>query len=257
MHVAIQTISWGARVIDVGQMLREIKEAGYTGVEFFQHPDELGPVDGLYHTLNGLGLRCIGIAGGSLQEKIDFVRKYIWAERASMISSSLASRDGPRWQLYSGSENQPYIYLDNWEGKAAEDAMRIGMTLALHPHMFRQIQTTAEVDNYLSKHAGLRFLPDTAHLTIAGEDIKTVIDQHYGRIEAIHLKDWTAEYGRAYQFYGRGFVELGQGDVAIGSVIKYLKQRNYRKWIVVGQGATWDPLRSASRSRQWLRHQGI
>lgn len=257
MHVAIQTIAWGAWAVDVGRMLHEIKDAGYTGVEFFQHPDALGPIDELYRTLNGLGLRCIGIAGGSLQEKIDFVRKYTTAERVSRVAGFAARSGGPKWQPYAAGESQPYIYLDKWEGKSADDALRIGMTLALHPHMFKQIQTTADVDNYLGKHAGLRFLPDTGHLTVAGEDVTSVIDHHYGRIEAIHLKDWTAEYGRAYHFYGRGFVELGQGDVALEDIIKYLMQRNYKKWIVVQQDTTRNTLRSASTSRQWLRARGI
>lgn len=257
MRVAIQTISWGARVVDVGRMLREIKEAGYAGVEFYQHPHELGTADELYQTLHGLGLRCIGIAGGSLQEKIDFVQRYTAAERVAFVLSFAAKSGGLKYQPSPPRDNQPYIYLDTWEGQSADNALRIGMTLALHPHMFKQIQTTADVDHYLDKHPGLRFLPDTAHLTVAGEDVKTVIDNHYGRIEAIHLKDWTAEYGRAYQFYGRGFVELGQGDVLLEDVIKYLKQRNFMKWIVVEQDATRNPLRSAATSRQWLRDRGI
>jgi sugar phosphate isomerase/epimerase len=254
MYVAIQTISWGDRVIDVGRMLHEIKDAGYTGVEFYQHPDELGPPEELFRTMYGLGLRCIGIAGGSLNEKVDFVRKYTTAERVSRVS--LALQSGRKSQP-SAPVDQPYIYLDRWEGRAADDALRAGMTLALHPHMFKQIQTTADVESYLGKHAGLRFLPDTAHLTVAGEDIKAVIDNHFGRIEAIHLKDWTAEYGRAYQFYSRGFVELGQGDVPLGDVIKLLIKRSYKKWVVVEQDAPRNSFRAAVNSRQWLRQFGI
>lgn len=254
MHVGIQSISWGQHV-DLGRMLREIKEAGYTGVEFYQHPVELGPVDQLHRTLNGLGIRCIGIAGGSLHEKIDFVRKYTTAQRVILVQS-LTAKTGPRPQPYVTAD-PPYIYMDSWEGKFADDALRIGMTLALHPHMFKQIQTIADVDNYLGKHSGLRLLPDTAHLTVAGEDIVSVIDRHYGMIEAIHLKDWTAEYGRAYQFYGRGFVELGKGDVALEDVIGYLKKRTYKKWIVVELDAPLDPVRSAVVSRQWLLERGI
>jgi len=258
MQVGIQTISWGPDVADVGQMLREIKEAGYTGVEFYQHPDELGPVDELYHTLSGLSLRCIGVAGGSLPEKIDFVRKYTTAARVSLVASRAAKKGGLKGLPYAAGDTQPYIYLDKWEGRSGEEALRIGMTLALHPHMFKEIQTSADADDYLGKYAGLQFLPDTAHLTVAGEDVTKVIDRHYGRIEAIHLKDWTAEYGRAYQFYARGFVELGKGDVDLVHVIRYLKEkRNYKKWVVVEQDATRNPFRSACTSRQWLREHGI
>lgn len=256
MLVGIQTISWGTGVGDVTGMLHAIKAAGYAAVEFAQHPEDLGPVEGLHATLSSLGLRCIGISGGSLQEKIDFVRKYSTAARVSLIASR-AAKSGLQKLPYTPVEPPPYIYQDKWEGKAAEDALRIGMTLALHPHMFKEIQTSADVEDYLGKHDGLQFLPDTAHLTVAGEDVVKVIDRHYARIEAIHLKDWTAEYGRAYQFYARGFVELGHGDVPLEDVIAYLKWRNYKKWVVVELDVARDPFRSASTSRQWLRDRGI
>jgi inosose dehydratase len=257
MQVGIQTISWGTPVRDVAQMLHEIKEAEYAGVEFAQNPDELGPVEALHRTLEGLGLRCLGIAGGSLHEKIDFVRKYTTAAQVSRVASRAAKGGGLKRLTYAPGDNPPYLYLDRWEGRSTEDALRIGMTLALHPHMFKEIQTSADAEEYLGKHAGLQFLPDTAHLTVAGEDVTEVIDRHYGRIEAIHLKDWTAEYGRAYQFYARGFVELGEGDVPLEDVIKYLNKRNYRKWVVVEQDVTRDPFCSARKSRQWLRERGI
>jgi sugar phosphate isomerase/epimerase len=258
MQVGIETISWGTRVADVGKMLREVKEAGYTGVEFAQHPDELGPVNELYPTLSTLDLRCIGIAGGSLQEKIDFVRNYNAAERVSLVQTRAAKSGGLKWLPDSSAgDNQPFIYVDEWEGQSSIDALRIGMTLALHPHMFKGIQTSADAEMYLGKYARLQFLPDTAHLTVAGQDVVKVIDRNYERIQAIHLKDWTAEFGRAYQFYSRGFVELGQGDVLLEEVIRFLKQRNYKRWIVVEQDVTPDPFQSALASRQWLRDHGI
>jgi len=256
MQVGIQTISWGTRV-DVGKMLHEIKAAEYTGVEFFQHPDELGPVDRLYHMLHDLGLRCLGIAGGSLQEKIDFVRKYKTAAQLSLVNSLASKSGGLRRLPHAAGHSQPYIYLDKWEGQSADEALRIGMTLALHPHMFKGIQTSADAEEYLERHAGLQFMPDTAHLTVAGEDVQKVIDLLYGRIEAIHLKDWTAEYGRAYQFYSRGFVGLGKGDVPLEGVIEYLKKRSYKKWVVVEGDVTRDPFGSACASRKWLRERGI
>src|SRR5207245_577614 len=118
-------------------------------------------------------------------------------------------------------------------------------------------QTSADAEEYFAKHKSLQFLPDTAHLTVAGEEVVNVIDRYYRRIEAIHLKDWTAEYGRAYQFYARGFVELGKGDVPLENVIKYLNQRSYKKWVVVEQDVARDPFQSAQASRNWLRERGI
>jgi sugar phosphate isomerase/epimerase len=256
MQVAIQTISWGPRPNDLTGLLREIREAGYTGIEFYQHPADLELPESLYRKLNGLGLRCIGIAGGSLQEKVDFVRGYTRAEQVSLAQNIVAKGLKGRPPITT-ERTTPYIYLDSWEGKAAEDALRIGMKLALHPHMFKQMQTLADVENLLENHTDLRFLPDTAHLTVAGEDIVKAIDHYYDRIDAIHLKDWRAEYGRAYQFYARGFAELGKGDVALEDVIGLLFRRGYKKWVVVEQDVSRDPLRSAVASRDWLRRRGI
>ena len=205
-------------------------------------------------------MRCIGISGGSLQEKIRFVQSYAAAQNLAAgklgASSTRGLKSTPNTAVGDG---HPYIYLDEWEGEALTEALGTGVTLAIHPHMFKQIQTSADAEDYFSRYKdkALHLLPDTAHLTVAGEDVVQVIDHYYQRIDAIHLKDWSGENGRAYRFYVRGFVELGQGDVLLENVIKYLKHRSFMKWVVVEQDVARDPFASACASRRWLRERGI
>ena len=249
MRVAIQTLSWG-RQPDVGQMLADVAAVGYAGVELAQHPDVLGPADELHARLTGLGLVCLGLSGGSLDEKCRYMTRYSTAILLAKLQgkSAAAAAAGRR-----SARPSPYLYVDEWEGQRSVEAL-VGNTLALHPHMFKSFQTAREAEELLTRYPDLWLLPDTAHLTVAGEDVIGVLNRNFDRIIAVHLKDWTAEYGRAYHFYSRGFVELGRGDVRPAEVIRFLQLRGYQDWIVVEQDSTTDPVGSARASREWLQH---
>jgi sugar phosphate isomerase/epimerase len=110
----------------------------------------------------------------------------------------------------------------------------------------------AEAEALLTAYPKLRFLPDTGHLTVAGEDVVKVIERNFGRIEAVHLKDWRAEFGRAYPFYSQGFTELGRGDVCLVETLRCLKDRGFEGWLVVEQDVALDAFKSAADSQEWL-----
>jgi len=61
--------------------------------------------------------------------------------------------------------------------------------------ILREIRELGESIICLDQHLSL----------IAGEDVRKVIEDNIDRIVAVHLKDWTSEFGRSYQFYSRGF----------------------------------------------------
>jgi len=90
---------------------------------------------------------------------------------------------------------------------------------------------------------------------VAGENPVRVIEENFSRLAAVHLKDWTAEFGRAYQFYPRGFAHLGAGSVPLKQVLEMLVKNNYDGWIVVEQDWAANPSESAKRSREWLLHE--
>jgi inosose dehydratase len=251
MRVAMQTISWGPHPDNIETMLKEVVDAGYGGVELAQHPKVLGPVPQLYELLQNR-LTLVGVSGGALSEKIAFVEEFIRIDKEKAGAPGIYSI-APNAATALGRERSPYVYVDEWEGKRSEDALESNVALALHPHMFKSVQTAQEAENLLKQFPKLRFLPDTAHLTVAGEDVVSTLERNFDQIAAIHLKDWTAEFGRAYQFYSRGFVELGKGDVVLGKILTFLKSRNYQGWLVVEQDASSSPLMSAKSSRVWLR----
>jgi sugar phosphate isomerase/epimerase len=247
MRLAIQTISWGQHP-DVEQMLRDIASLGYEGVELAQHPDALGTPDELFRRLSEHGLTLVGMAGGSLNEKIEYTTRYVTVVSQAALQAQPRDPESPRPARLS-----PYLCVDEWEVERSAAALS-GNRLAVHPHMFKPVQTAREAEALLERYPSLWFLPDTGHLAVAGENVLDVLKQNYDRVIAVHLKDWIADYGRAYQFYSRGFVELGQGDVELSQIIEFLKSKRFGGWLVVEQDTTRDPCASARASRTWLRN---
>jgi sugar phosphate isomerase/epimerase len=120
--------------------------------------------------------------------------------------------------------------------------------------MFKPVQTAQEAEKLLKEHEDLRFLPDTAHLTIAGEDVLELLERNMNRLVGVHLKDWASEFGRSYQFYSRGFgVQFGYGDVRLSEIMEFLKSKKYNGWIVVEQDVADDPPEAVRNCREWLR----
>lgn len=234
MRVAVHSIPWG-RDATIEQIAKDAKDAGYEGVELFQHP---------YRTLNGpkavadvlqqFGLTLVGVCGGALSDRIRFVNEYAGILNVSSIDT-----------------RAPYVYLDEWRKVECIEAMSRGIKLALHPHMFKTVQTLAEAEEYLNSHPFLRLLPDTAHLTIAGDDPFRAIANNANRLAAIHIKDWRRDVGRSYQFYARGFCCLGDGDIDFTKILAWCHRFN--GWMVVEMDVAVEPLESTRQSLKWLR----
>lgn len=250
---AVQSIAWDR--LPLATILRDAKAAGYSGVELFQHPDDLGGAAAIDAALERAEMHLVGVTCGSFDERCALVRQ-------------LAKLRG----LDIGDPSMPYVYTDEWRESAPRfrDALAEGFRIALHPHMYKPVQTMAEARAILARHAKLSFLPDTAHLKIAGDDAIAAVVEYFARIEAIHLKDWREDVGRSYQFYARGFCEMGEGDVDLAGVLdaafreadrERLKDRDPLRWLVIEQDRTPDPFASAKRSFNWLwdyltRHTG-
>jgi len=235
-------------------MLAEIREAGFEGVELMQDPKVLGDPQVLFQLLHEHQLALVGIAGGSLEERVDYVhrmRKLAESDAASIkIGWGLQVYRNPLPLVY------PYVYVDDWSNERHLALLeRSEVVLALHPHMFKPVQTADEADRVLKAHPQLRFLPDTAHLAVAGENPVGVIARNLPRLAAVHLKDWTAEFGRSYQYYSKGFAKLGEGDVPVREVVQMLLSEKYLGWLLVEQDTTGNPATSAQLSREWLRRE--
>jgi hypothetical protein len=104
----------------------------------------------------------------------------------------------------------------------------------------------------------LKFLPDTAHLHIAGEDPAEAIRRARGRLAGIHLKEWTGDFGRSYHRYARGFVELGRGEVDLEACVKAIRETQYDGWLIIEQDSVGvDMVDSLQKSADWLRDHAL
>jgi len=155
------------------------------------------------------------------------------------------------------------------DAEKAAIAQKQPFTLGLHPHWFMKVQRLAQARKRLGDHRAdhpdpadpkynrLRFLPDTAHLTIADDDPMLAVNQFFDRLAAVHLKDWTPAYGRYSHRYSQGFVSLGHGDVKLPEVLQALAEKKYDGWVVVEQDSA-DPTaaESAFQCAEWLHERG-
>ena len=236
---AVHTISWGNRPLEA--IARDVKEAGFAGAELFQHPSELGGAHAIESAFRKEGVELVGIAAGSFRERCDFVRE-IAAIRGTTLSDP----------------NLPYVYCDDWRDDLPQfkDAVAGGLRVALHPHMYKPVQNLQEAEAILEQNRSLLFLPDTAHLRVAGHDPVLAIRKFASRLAGVHLKSWREDVGRSFHFYARGFCELGQGDVDVHAVLEELMRLDFAGWLIVELDLTNTPTQSARTSLNWLRTVG-
>jgi sugar phosphate isomerase/epimerase/nitrogen-specific signal transduction histidine kinase len=209
VKIAANTLIWGNRVHDLARKLDFLAAHGCQGVEFSQRPEQLGDPRDLGQLLADRGLTLLGLSGGTVDERIKYC--------AAVLKPI-------------------YLYVDRWDEAEAHNARSAGLPLALHPHIFKARHRLADIETELRDHPELRFLPDVAHLTIAGDSPASAVGQWHDRLVAIHVKDWTPAYGRSLHRYRRGFVELGTGIVNFDQLFEKLRTIHYDSWLVFEQG---------------------
>lgn len=249
MKLALQSIVFGTSLPNFHSMCESIRSAGYSGIELFQdftsdaykkpNADREYAVEGIMDAVLATGMTLVGVASGSLRERIAFVEQY----GLRLIQKNL------------GAE-VPYVYVDEWN-EVCELALRRGVKLAIHPHMFRPIQTIREAEDRLDefpieRFPNLQLMPDTAHMTIAGDNPVDVVKKHFRRIHSLHVKDWNPNVGRSYQFYASGFCDLGAGRVQVKETLDHMWKSSYRGWFVVEHDYSTTPEQTMTVSRAWL-----
>lgn len=226
----MQTLAWGSYVSDWGRMIRAIADLGFEGVEFAQHPQNLPRPKQLATYLQENKLQFIGMTGGSLQERVEFCRDGVTAA---------------------------YLYVEIWNDAAAE-ILNSGQPLALHPHFFMPIRRIGDALEKLKMHENLGLILDLAHIFLAGDTLEKVWDHVGDRVVAVHLKDWTQEFGRSSHGYARGVVEFGNGDVHPERAVEFLTKVKFSGWLVAEQD--WSrrhPIQTLVKQAEWLVDRGL
>ncbi len=251
MRFAFETVIWGRQLQDVELVLDTIAACGYAGVEFAQNPDEIFVLDAtvpggsrpvrdieeLLSLLNQRGLHLVGLAGGTLTRRIAFCGKDFRPE---------------------------FLYVEDWtiDDEEARSALNAQppFTLGIHPHWFMKVQRVAQVKDRLRRYReeypkgkGVRFLPDTAHMTIVGDKPSEAVAELFNDLVAVHIKDWKPSYGRYSHRYAQGFVPLGRGVVHPEKVLQLLRERNFVGWVVVEQDFAYNSAAESTKAcADWL-----
>lgn len=250
MRFGFGTVLWGRRIDDLDYCLDVIAACGYKGVEFAQHHEQIfiregehiRGVDGvaeLVRKLDDRGLDLIGLVGGTLKDRAEFL------------------------DTHRGC----YLYLDRWpeEDKDPEfhaqvqSCLAAGHVLALHPHWLMPMCKCDQAIDIIKAQDSpqVRLLLDTAHATIAEDDPVDVAAKRHALLACVHLKSWRPDYGRWSHRYAHGFCLPGDGIVKVSEVMDALHQVSYKGWVVLEQDHFADRReRTALHGAQWMSKHG-
>jgi len=232
MKLGLQTLGWGTNVEALAASSECAADMGCDGIEIGQPLNALGKAEYISQTVQGHGLRIAGLAGGALRSRMDRV----------------------------GSLRPEYLYVDEWDQTAVLDAMSRGLTVALHPHYYKRIDTIKSARYYLDKFPKLGLILDPAHQYLCDDDALQALKTFQRRVVSIHLKDWQPNHGRSPQLFGRGFTYLGNGILKrhLKELVAYALRIQYSGWLIIDhESPPRDPCEYARRSREWLRSMEI
>ena len=235
---------------DMGRAAREIAEAGYEGIEFFDGNVLDGAGENfaeLRTILDEARLALVAVYSGGnfifadvLEEELARIEAAADAGRA-LGAEHLVVGGGAR--RFSGTRPGDYDALAAALDKVDAIAGRRGLKAHYHPHLSTIVENPDEVRTIFAKTA-IGFCPDTAHLAAAGGDVAAMVREHARRISYVHLKGWRRE--------PFGFVPVGEGDCDNGAVIRALIDIGYEGWICNELDSWADPLAGARASLSFV-----
>ena len=236
------------RVAMVPRVLKEIKQAGYAGVELGVAIEDLGGVDGVRRLMDEAGLEVIRI--GSNAPFPEGLAKMVELGAACLMVGSPARKEFP-----GGKPPLDAIkaYSKEIEAKAKVSLEEYGLPTALHNHLWTMAESREEVDALFDGTKYLRLLLDIAHLKGGGGEPIDAIRDYGDRIVDVHVKDWDSTLFCENPFHP-GFVELGKGDCGldVAGCLEALQEVGYTGWLTVEHDTSDTPLESNKHNREYL-----
>lgn len=292
VRIATAPVSWGVLMKDTpnvppyGQVLDEIREAGYVGTELGPYGYLPFDIPKLRDELEERGLTLISaftifnfLAGKGdetvYREALETAQvlsalgcTHIVLSDVLFVEESRAQRAGRirREDSLTGAEwDQAAANVDAFAKMVLND---FGMKCAAHPHIGGYLETDFEIDALLERTdpelVGLCF--DMAHIAYGGGDPVAVLDKWRDRAWYLHIKECDGRrreevVGREGDYYdgvsSGVFPELGQGTIDWQGINRILHEMDFDGWGTVEQdilpGLGIDALESAKRNRAFLR----
>ncbi len=267
MKYAIQTNAWGnvvghpAGVTSIkdlfytsggltDQILDDIQEAGFTGIELFD--GDLTPfqddLSSLQARLEDRGLELVGVYSGANFIFPDVLDEELWRIRTA---ARLAAKAGAEHLVLGGGAvrstgptDEDYVRLAEGLDRAADIVEEHGLTATFHPHLGTIVESPEQLERVMTR-TRIGFCPDMAHLAAGGGDPAELVRRYADRMPYVHLKDYRPDPFE--------FLPLGEGQLDLAGIIHAIKEAGYDGWIAVEfDGYTGDPKGGAIRSRKYL-----
>lgn len=236
----------------LGQTMADLAGIGYQGVELFTHQAEpfYPHPAGFASLLDEHGLRL-----SSLYYEGSFHRaemRETECEAVKAAASFLRTLGG--WHLIVGPSPRPQGGLTCADLREMAEALNTvgrltleyGVHTCFHPHVGGTVETPAEIRMVFdaTDPDAVFFAPDTGHLQKGGWEAIDCMQTYLDRIRFVHLKDMDLQ---------GNFVELGQGAMDIGGVLRLLVDRGYEGWLLPEVPARGKcPRESAQTSFRYL-----
>jgi inosose dehydratase len=296
IKVASAPVSWGIYEFEgikpkfpYTQVLDEIAETGYTGIE-------LGPYGYLptdpAHLREELGKRHLQLLSAFVPVKL--VDSKAWeagaltALKVGKLLSALGARyivladengSVPELVQLAGQRTGSKLGAAEWDtfAKGVDFVAKrlhdeLGMQVVFHHHCAGYVETPDEVREMLKRTdpdlVGLCL--DTGHWHYAGGNAVQCIKEFGRRVRYLHLKDCNrpiavqcrAEKRDYFQAVKAGvFCELGEGEVNFPDVVRTMQQIGYDGWAIVEQDILSDdlslPKKVSQSNRDYLRRIGL
>ena len=261
LKFAYQTLCWMNYPYNhygVEEVLLEIKDAGFEGIEFaeqMQHFHRVSDFPGLMERegMKMASLSC-GISYLPNDPATETKKRGEFAARFGVDALMLCGGYGPEWMT---KDEGLFHNLAGNIDQLGEYLAQFGMKPAFHPHIETLVETYDDTERLLDRSKYCHICLDVAHFSIAGSDPVKFLKQHNDRVAMIHLKDWRNVSRGPSKHKHEDFCELGEGEGDIAGFLDAARDIGFPGWVVVElENTRYTPLESAKMSFEFLRSGG-
>lgn len=285
LRLAAAPISWGVCEVPgwglelpPDRVLAEMAALGFGATELGAEGYLGSDVDQITARLDAYGLRLVGgfvplvlhdvaQVDATVAAAVGSARTLAGAGAEVFVTAAVTDWAwGPRRSLSDGEWTALFRMLDRVERITRDHGLR----QVLHPHVNTVVEQADEVRRVLDA-SDVALCLDTGHLVIGGVDPVDIVAHAAERVGHVHLKDVDVATARRVTAGELSLMEgvqagmfrvLGDGDVAIGEVVRGLRAAGYDRWYVLEQDAALTagvpppdqgPRHDVERSLQFLR----
>ena len=222
------SIEWG---------IKRIAALGLQGIEPYakQVESHRGDPLALKEKFDESGVTLIEQIPQTIADHVAFARDFLQPFGCDMYKCNMGRRPE------GGTTDDQLKMVADTLNEIGRQTIEMGIRVAPHPHIWGPVEREHEVRGMLDMTDPnyVWMTPDTGHLTLGGMDAVEIMSEYLPRIAEVHLKDTYAKYrgipetpSREQHAKASVYHNMGGGGVDFPAVIKLLRERHYKGWVV-------------------------